>query len=97
MPYRNASDILPETLLAEIQKYVQGEQLYIPNTGERAAWGTRNGTRKMLAERDSQIRRMKAGGASVTQLADDFGLSIERIRKIVYCGTASGRRPVQQR
>lgn len=63
MSYRNASEILPESLLNEIQKYVQGEQLYIPNTGDRAAWGTRNGTRKMLAERDRNIRRMKADGA----------------------------------
>lgn len=90
MSYRNASEILPESLLNEIQKYVQGEQLYIPNTGDRAAWGTRNGTRKMLAERDRTIRRMKADGASVTELADEFGLSIERIRKIVY----QSRKPV---
>lgn len=90
MSYRNASEILPESLLNEIQKYVQGEQLYIPNTGDRAAWGTRNGTRKMLAERDRNIRRMKADGASVTELADEFGLSIERIRKIVYLS----RKPV---
>lgn len=84
MPYKNASEILPESLLSEIQKYVQGEQLYIPNRGNRAAWGTQNGTRRMLAERDDSIRQMKARGATITELADEFGLSIERIRKIVY-------------
>jgi len=30
MKYVNASNILPKKLIAEIQKYVQGETLYIP-------------------------------------------------------------------
>lgn len=31
MKYVNATKVLPENLLVEIQKYVQGENLYIPS------------------------------------------------------------------
>jgi septum formation topological specificity factor MinE len=34
MKYRNAAEILPENLLEEIQKYVKGDLLYIPNVLE---------------------------------------------------------------
>jgi Mor family transcriptional regulator len=85
VPYRNATEILPKDLLAEIQKYVQGEQLYIPNAGtDRAGWGTKNGTRTMLAQRDREIRARKEQGQSIEELADAFGLSLDRVRKIVY-------------
>lgn len=30
MKYTNATKVLPEELIEEIQKYVQGETLYIP-------------------------------------------------------------------
>ncbi|MFP4550030.1 MAG: CD3324 family protein [Spirochaetales bacterium] len=77
--------ILPEHLLAEVQKYVQGEQLYIPNAGDgRAGWGAKNGTRTMLAQRDREIRAQKHRGKSIEELADAFGLSLDRVRKIVY-------------
>lgn len=31
MKYRNAQDILPDKLLKELQQYVSGETIYIPN------------------------------------------------------------------
>ena len=33
MRYRNAGDLLPEALVKELQRYVQGEYLYIPTDG----------------------------------------------------------------
>ncbi len=35
MKYRNASDILPDELLKEVQKYTSGETLCIPSNIER--------------------------------------------------------------
>ena len=44
--YLRASDILPEELLREIQRYIEGETLYIPKrANSRAHWGERNGSR----------------------------------------------------
>ena len=40
----NANKVLPETLIIEIQKYVQGETLYIPKQEKkRLKWGTSSG------------------------------------------------------
>ena len=49
MAYIKATAILPEKLLLEIQKYVQGETLYIPKTEKvHKKWGSRSGTRKLI-------------------------------------------------
>ena len=45
MRYLNASDILPDELLREIQKYTQGEAIYIPREQERRKWGESSGSR----------------------------------------------------
>ena len=39
MRYRNASDIFPDELLKEIQKYSAGELIYIPEKSEKKKWG----------------------------------------------------------
>ena len=40
MKYKNASDILPDELLKEIQKYAAGETIYIPmSENDRKEWG----------------------------------------------------------
>ena len=40
MRSRRASDILPDELLRELQKYVSGETIYVPKAGERREWGS---------------------------------------------------------
>lgn len=40
MKYINADVILPQQLLQEVQKYMQGGMLYIPKSeGQRKRWG----------------------------------------------------------
>lgn len=41
MKYVKATAVLPERLIVEIQKYVQGETLYIPNPKRPIANGER--------------------------------------------------------
>ena len=45
MKYLNAAGILPEHLLKELQKYVDGEILYIPKASSKKEWGAVNGSR----------------------------------------------------
>jgi hypothetical protein len=46
MKYVNANNILPEKLIMEIQKYIQGETIYIPmQEGTYRKWGTLSGGR----------------------------------------------------
>jgi hypothetical protein len=94
MPYTNAEEVLPPDLLNEVQKYVQGEQIYVPRPGDtRLGWGVKNGTRHMLEKRNSRIKELKHSGWSIMNLADEFNLSPDSIRKILYSKRASRDAP----
>lgn len=85
MKYINAAKVLPEKLIMEIQKYVQGETLYIPKPEtEYKDWGSQSGGRRMLDERNTAIKNDFASGSSIEQLAEEYFLAIETIKKIVY-------------
>ncbi|MOA06220.1 hypothetical protein D3C78_1258510 [compost metagenome] len=84
MNYKNGRDVLPPSLLQELQKYIQGDLIYIPKTAEkRAQWGEVSGTRKLLAERNKEICFYYVNGWSVAELESKYHLSSESIRKIV--------------
>ncbi|WP_127594116.1 CD3324 family protein [Paenibacillus lautus] len=85
MKYINADIILPEELLKEVQKYVQGGMVYIPKPeGLRKKWGENSGSRVYLKKRNLEIRRLFASGATIDQLSSQFCLSCDSIKKIVY-------------
>ncbi|WP_423798317.1 CD3324 family protein [Neobacillus sp. SAB-20_R2A] len=85
MKYMNASKVLPEKLIVEIQKYIQGETLYIPKQEtEYRKWGTSSGGRRLLDRRNTDIRNSFISGSSIQQLAEEYYLSPETIKKIVY-------------
>jgi len=86
MKYRNASEILPDELLKEIQKYTSGEAIYIPTPTDkkRKRWGEGSGTRIFYEQRNEEIRYKFSHGATMEQLAGEYFLSVETIRKIVY-------------
>ena len=85
MRYLNASEILPDELLREIQKYTQGETLYIPKENERKKWGENSGSRSYYIERNSKIlEKYRENGCSMQELADEFNMSVESIRKIIF-------------
>ena len=83
MKYKNAQDILPDRLLRELQQYVSGETLYIPNRQERKSWGESSGAREYYKNRNEEIRRRYRDGVSVERLAEEYHLSLDSIRKIV--------------
>jgi Mor family transcriptional regulator len=84
MKYKNASDILPDELLKEIQKYVSGEALYIPSGNERQKWGSGSGSRQFYIQRNDEIRYKFFHKESIDKLSYEYNLSTETIRKIVY-------------
>lgn len=89
--YKNAADVLPAPLLAAVQRYAPGEQLYVPRPDERRRWGERSGARMALAQRNQQIRERRRTGASVEELMAEFHLSYDSIRKIVAGKNGSTR------
>ena len=85
MPYLRGDENLPPELLREVQKYVQGAVLYIPrHSDERLGWGRRNGAREALDRRDEAIRAARASGSSIDDLAEEYSVSIDAIRKVLY-------------
>ena len=84
MRYENAKDVLPPELLAEVQKVAGGKLLYIPIAEEAKGWGTESGYRKKLLKRNQTIYNEYVVGKTVSELADEFFLSTDSIKKIVY-------------
>ena len=84
MKYRNAADIFPAELLKEMQKYASGELVYIPQNNERRDWGSSSGARAFYAERNSEIRRKYQEGKKIGELATEYGLSTDTIRRVLY-------------
>ena len=84
MTYLNALHVLPPDLVAALQDYAEGQLLYIPKRREsRRAWGTKSGVRQLFGARNEQIRQNYLKGRRIGQLAEEFHLSEDSIRKIV--------------
>lgn len=82
--YVNAKKILPESLIQEIQKYIEGGHIYIPQKS-RKSWGSTTGAREHLEKRNLEIQLLyQQHNISISELALRFGLSEERIKSIVY-------------
>ncbi|GLX67917.1 CD3324 family protein [Paenibacillus glycanilyticus] len=85
MKYVNADNVLPEELLKEIQKYIQGTMVYVPAPeGQRKKWGENSGSRNSLSTRNEVIRQQYTDGAKIDELSKQFCLSYESIKKIIY-------------
>ena len=85
MCYKNGKDVLPAALLKELQKYIQGEIIYIPKEDNvRKAWGERNGTRKLLRQRNLEIYKNYKTGTTIIELTQSYNLSEDSIRKIIF-------------
>ncbi len=85
MSYINGKNILPEKVLAEIQKYFGGGLIYIPlPESEKCKWGTRTKIKEELHERNEEIRQKKNTGTSIHELMEEYHLSFDTIKKIIY-------------
>ena len=85
MSYVNAEEVLPKVLLKEIQKYVDGQLLYIPRKNENSlSWGEKSGTRVKLAERNRAIVSRYYSGETIAKLSEVYYLSEKRIHGIIH-------------
>jgi hypothetical protein len=90
MKYEKAKDVLPKELLKEVQKYAAGKLLYIPSGDEKRTWGEASGYRQKLQKRNQMICNKYASGTTISELADEYFLSLESIKKIVYTKKKDG-------
>jgi Mor family transcriptional regulator len=84
MSYKNGKDVLPPSLLKQLQEYIEGEIVYIPKKEQkRAGWGENNGTREVMKRRNHEIYHMYKSGSTIIELIHRYHLSEDSIRKII--------------
>ncbi len=84
MKYVNALVVFPRKLVEELQKYVHGTYVYIPQKdGKRRVWGELTGGRAEIEKRNSRIKKDYSCGVPIVELAEKYFLSEHTIKKIV--------------
>lgn len=85
MDYKSGIDLFPQELLIEIQKYVSGGLVYIPQVeSKRKEWGELSGAKREICARNSEIRQKFCMGLTIYELALEYSLAVDTIKKIVY-------------
>ena len=85
MKYMNARDLLPESLVKELQGFIQGGYVYVPKEeSNKVRWGEGSGYRMELDARNREIVEARASGESLCDLSERYGLSVHAIKKILY-------------
>lgn len=93
MSYVNVNEVLPEALIREIQKYVDGQVIYIPCKNENSlSWGEKNGTRDKMAKRNKAIVSRYYSGETIAELSEEYFLSEKRIQGIIHECESSDQR-----
>ncbi len=85
MKYENAKDVLPEELLKQVQAYAAGKLIYVPIENAGKSWGEVSGIRQKLRKRNMMICNQYRSGMTLSELAEEYCLSLDSIKKIVYC------------
>lgn len=90
MKYRNAKAFLPQELLCELQKYAQGELIYVPSGAQKARWGAVSGSRSHYEQRNAMIIDRHRQGQPLDALAREFCLTTDSIKKILKSQVDAG-------
>lgn len=84
MSYIRAEEVLPDEVLAMVQKYVDGQMLYIPRKSDhKKIWGACTGTKKTLELRNACMYARYQEGVSVKELADEYFLTEKSVQRII--------------
>jgi len=85
MSYIKATDVLPDEVLDLIQKYVEGEYIYIPKKEcNRKLWGQTTKSKEKTSARNADIYKIYEKGVSVKILSEMYYLSLKSIQRIIF-------------
>lgn len=85
MGYVKATDVLPEEVLDLIQKYIQGEYIYIPKKEcNRKIWGQTTKSKEKTSARNADIYKIYEEGVSAKVLSEMYYLSLKSIQRIIF-------------
>lgn len=84
MSYIKAADVLPVEVIEIIQKYVDGEYIYVPRKLEkRKSWGEKTKIKELLMHRNMEIYKKYMQGVSIQNLSESYYLAPKSIQKII--------------
>lgn len=84
MCYITAKEVLPKEVIELIQKYVDGEYIYIPRKeNNKREWGAKTSTRGEIKLRNESIYAEYMDGLSRQELAEKYFLSKKSIDRII--------------
>lgn len=84
MKYINAKEMLPEGLIEEIQKHVDGTYIYIPKCeSNKKGWGEDTNFRQEINFRNQHIFEKYLEGVELSEIAVCYHLSVKSIRRII--------------
>lgn len=84
MSYIKAEMVLPKEILVLVQEYAQGQYLYIPKKADsRKNWGDNTASKQQLKLRDAEIYDKYKNGATASELAEQYYLSLKSIQRIL--------------
>lgn len=84
MSYIKAELILPKEVLELVQKYADGQCLYIPRKKENyKSWGENTRFREMTKARNQDIYIDYRNGLTTNELYEKYFLSVKSIQRIV--------------
>lgn len=84
MGYIHALEVLPQELVEQIQKYVDGQVLYIPKIkSKRCRWGEKTDARAYFKKRNIEIYNSHKNGMTVSELSAKYFLTPKSIQRII--------------
>lgn len=84
MSYQNATDLLPKEIIEQVQKYADGQTIYIPRKeSNKKQWGENTDTKQTIAFRNRCIYLDFEKGMNIKQLAEKYFLVEKSIQRIL--------------
>lgn len=84
MSYIKAIDVLPQDIIELIQRYVDGEYIYIPRKeSQRRSWGQKTNIKEIIEKRNYEIYQQYLSGIPVQMLSEIYYLAPKSIQKII--------------
>ena len=84
MGYMRAEDILPKEVLELVQKYADGQTIYIPRKSDcHKSWGAGTETKKDLMIRNERMYEEYQSGTTIIELSERYFLTEKSVQRII--------------
>jgi Mor family transcriptional regulator len=82
--YVNALKVLPKELVDQIQRYVDGQIIYIPKPKNKwCKWGENTDTKEYIEQRNTKLYIDYKDGATILELSKRYFLDPKSVQRII--------------